>query len=181
MKTLYVTDLDGTLLRSDTRLSAYTVETINAMVAKGMFFTYATARSEQSAQRVCQGLDMRIPVIVYNGARIVRPEDGGVLLSLSFDAQMRQHTAAYLSGLDIDPLVYAFVDGVQRVSWLEGRENEGIRYYLEPARRGSEAAPCPIGAGSCMRAMCFIVPVWAIKRSWNRSMRIFMPTHGLPA
>lgn len=130
MKTLYVTDLDGTLLRSDTRLSAYTVETINAMVAKGMFFTYATARSEQSAQRVCQGLDMRIPVIVYNGARIVRPEDGGVLLSLSFDAQMRQHTAAYLSGLDIDPLVYAFVDGVQRVSWLEGRENEGIRYYL---------------------------------------------------
>ena len=66
MKTLYVTDLDGTLLRSDTRLSAYTVETINAMVAKGMIFTYATARSEQSAQRVCQGLDMRIPVIVYN-------------------------------------------------------------------------------------------------------------------
>ena len=35
MKTLYVTDLDGTLLRSDERTSAYTNQIINQLVAEG--------------------------------------------------------------------------------------------------------------------------------------------------
>ena len=45
MKTLYVSDLDGTLLRSDQRTSEYTNRTVNALVADGMCFSYATARS----------------------------------------------------------------------------------------------------------------------------------------
>ena len=32
MKTLYVSDLDGTLLRSDQRTSEYTNRTVNALV-----------------------------------------------------------------------------------------------------------------------------------------------------
>ena len=43
--TLYVTDLDGTLLRSDATLSPYTVSTINRLTEQGLAFTYATARS----------------------------------------------------------------------------------------------------------------------------------------
>ncbi len=35
-KTLYVTDLDGTLMRNDETLSAYTIETINNLIAKGL-------------------------------------------------------------------------------------------------------------------------------------------------
>ena len=38
-KTLYVSDLDETLLRSDERLSAFTVNTVNALVERGMTFT----------------------------------------------------------------------------------------------------------------------------------------------
>lgn len=49
MKTLYVSDLDGTLLNSDTRLSDATIKTINALVEEGMHFTFATARSITSA------------------------------------------------------------------------------------------------------------------------------------
>lgn len=45
MTTLYVSDLDGTLLRSNQKTSAYTNRTINELVEKGMLFSYATARS----------------------------------------------------------------------------------------------------------------------------------------
>ena len=38
MKTLYVSDLDGTLLRSDVKISEYTKQVINEMTAKGMLF-----------------------------------------------------------------------------------------------------------------------------------------------
>ena len=38
MKTLYVSDLDGTLLRRDKTVSDFTVKTINELTAQGMLF-----------------------------------------------------------------------------------------------------------------------------------------------
>ena len=56
MKSLYISDLDGTLLRSDARTSEYTNRTINALVERGMLFSYATARSYLTACKVTAGL-----------------------------------------------------------------------------------------------------------------------------
>ena len=67
MKTLYVSDLDGTLLNREPRLSAYTAETLNLLIEEGLPFTYATARSVHSARIVAAGLQTRLPVITYNG------------------------------------------------------------------------------------------------------------------
>ena len=55
MKTLYVSDLDGTLLNSDTKLSDKTKKIINQLVKNGMNFTFATARSITSAYVVTSG------------------------------------------------------------------------------------------------------------------------------
>ena len=84
MKTLYVTDLDGTLLRTDDTVSPFTINTVNGLVDKGMLFTYATARSLVSASVVTKGLSARIPVIAYNGAFIYNAETGIPLYSLFF-------------------------------------------------------------------------------------------------
>lgn len=135
MNTLYVTDLDGTLLNSNDRISQYSIQTINGLVAKGMQFTYATARSLVSASVVAKGLSTTIPVIAYNGAMIIHPDTGEVIDSLSFT----EEEAGYVSGIikknGANPLVYAYVDGVERVSYVTGRENEGIRHYLD-VRKG---------------------------------------------
>lgn len=40
MTTLYVTDLDGTLMRTDKTLSRYTLETVNRLIDEGMLITY---------------------------------------------------------------------------------------------------------------------------------------------
>lgn len=40
MKTLYISDLDGTLLRSDEQISEYTAKVINKLVENGMLFSY---------------------------------------------------------------------------------------------------------------------------------------------
>ena len=45
MRTLYVSDLDGTLLRSDETISNSTKEIINQFIDNGGYFSYATARS----------------------------------------------------------------------------------------------------------------------------------------
>ncbi len=57
MKTLYVSDLDGTLLRSDAKTSAYTNQILNTLTEKGMLFSYATARSLMTAKKVTKGIN----------------------------------------------------------------------------------------------------------------------------
>ena len=66
--TLYVTDLDGTLLRRDATLSPYTISTINRLTEQGLAFTYATARSIESARPIAGELNLRLPAITRNGA-----------------------------------------------------------------------------------------------------------------
>ncbi len=70
-KTLYVSDLDGTLLRSDQTLSDHTVKTLNRLISEGVIFSYATARSYATSSIVAAGLDAKFPVIVYNGTFIL--------------------------------------------------------------------------------------------------------------
>ena len=64
MSDLYVSDLDGTLLRSNERTSEYTNQVINSLVEKGMIFFYATARSLVTAKKVTKGINAKIPLIV---------------------------------------------------------------------------------------------------------------------
>lgn len=59
MNPLYVSDLDGTLLRSDESLSPFTAETIQGLIEKGMLFSYATARSFVTASKVAKSAKER--------------------------------------------------------------------------------------------------------------------------
>ncbi len=130
MKTLYVTDLDGTLLNSDSRLSEYTLNTVNSLVEHGLLFTYATARSLVSASVVTEGLSAKVPVIAYNGTFIFEPESGEIISSEWFSSQQTEYVRGLLLSHNISPLVYSFVDGIEKVSWVQGTETEGMLHYL---------------------------------------------------
>ena len=71
MRKLYVSDLDGTLLRSDESVSEYTGSVINSLVEQGMIFSYATARSLITAKKATKGIHAKIPLIVYNGTLLL--------------------------------------------------------------------------------------------------------------
>jgi len=129
-KTLYVTDLDGTLLNKNDRINPKSIEIINSLVEKGMAFTYATARSLVSASVVTQGLSTNIPVIAYNGAFIFQPATGEILSREHFSREEMTYASDLIRTYEISPLVYAFIDGVEKVSWNPARENDGVRRYL---------------------------------------------------
>lgn len=67
-KVLYVSDLDGTLMRNDLTISEYSVKTINELISHGLAFTYATARSIESAREITGDLKITLPVVTRNGA-----------------------------------------------------------------------------------------------------------------
>ncbi|WP_249898136.1 Cof-type HAD-IIB family hydrolase [Paenibacillus sp. PK3_47] len=66
----FVTDLDGTLLTSEQRLTDYTVRVLTEAMEQGVIVSFATARGYVSAASVVSEIAWRFPVILYNGALI---------------------------------------------------------------------------------------------------------------
>ena len=67
---LYISDLDGTLLNSNKDVSNYTRDTLNSLIANGVNFSIATARTAGSAVKILSGLNINVPVVLMNGAAI---------------------------------------------------------------------------------------------------------------
>ena len=137
MKTLYVTDLDGTLLDSNSSLSKYTIETINDLINNGMCFTYATARSIVSASVVTKGLITNLPIITLNGTFLINGSTGEKLFSLYFTEKQKSNIIEILNKYSMFPLVHSYINEEEKVSWLKNKENEGIRNYLN-SRKGDK-------------------------------------------
>jgi hypothetical protein len=70
MKTLYVSDLDGTLLQPDAQLSQRTVTLLNESIAAGKLFTVATARTPATVSPIIAPLNMTLPAVVMTGAAL---------------------------------------------------------------------------------------------------------------
>jgi hypothetical protein len=130
MRTLYVSDLDGTLLGDDSRLSDTSRVIINDLVAQGMLFTVATGRSLPPTELVLRGLDLRAPIICMNGALIVDPVSRETLRRVSLDparaeALVRGHLARGLH-----PFVFTIDRHDEHHAYHLGIFNEVERRYV---------------------------------------------------
>lgn len=70
MKTLYISDLDGTLLGADAQVSDFTVDALNRAIDKGVNFSVATARTSATCDKMLERVRINAPVILMNGALI---------------------------------------------------------------------------------------------------------------
>lgn len=128
-RTLYITDLDGTLLNTESTLSTYTIGTINTLVDKGLIFTYATARSLYSALPVTKGLTTNLPVIIYNGCAIINAKTRELLYSCQFSKEEIVEVKEILK--DNYPFVYSYIDEKETVSYYQKYVNDGMQFYLD--------------------------------------------------
>ncbi|MEU0312933.1 HAD-IIB family hydrolase [Nocardioides sp. NPDC006273] len=130
MNTLILSDLDGTLLGPGAALSASTRNGINDLVADGLLFTYATARSYVSAARVTDGLDLRIPVTVSGGAFQLDPHTGAILNEERIPDDDLDTVIRLCEKHRVPPIVYNGTPTAERATWVEGEESEGMCRFL---------------------------------------------------
>lgn len=170
MKTLFVTDLDGTLLTHEEKTSRYSREHLNRLIDAGMLFTYATARSARSAFRALEGLNIRIPAILYNGGLIYDFNTEETLCYHVFDDERKGYVLDVLLRHGIVPVVFSAYPGREQVRWLKGREGDGIRRYLFRRRDDDRLVPADsereLIDGTVLYFKC-IGPRELLEGAWN--------------
>lgn len=134
MSILYVSDLDGTLLRSNETTSEYTNYVINSLVDKGMIFSYATARSLITAKKVTKGIKAKIPLIVYNGTFIIDNITEEILIANYFDDSVYS-VLEDLFSQNVYPIVYAYINNKEKFSFVPELCTNGMKMFLE-SRKG---------------------------------------------
>jgi hydroxymethylpyrimidine pyrophosphatase-like HAD family hydrolase len=141
--TLYVSDLDGTLLLPDGTLGDRTVAVVNALIAAGGLFTYATARGYEASSRVTGQLRLELPVITYGGAVIVDPRSGvpryaARVPGAAVEAVLRATAAAS----PVQPILFASHGGRDRVCWRPAHSTPSVESYL--GRRADDPRLLPV-------------------------------------
>ena len=77
IRTLYVSDMDGTLLGDDSLLSRGTIDTLNRVIGElGGLFTVATARTPATVVPLMQEVHATLPFIVIGGSAMWNPVTG---------------------------------------------------------------------------------------------------------
>ena len=71
--TLYVSDLDGTLLGADSKISQASAAMLNEAIADGALFSVATARTPSTVANLLRDVHTRLPFIVMTGSAMWNP------------------------------------------------------------------------------------------------------------
>ncbi|HEX4501042.1 MAG TPA: sugar/pyridoxal phosphate phosphatase YigL [Scandinavium sp.] len=87
MYQVVASDLDGTLLNPDHRLSPYTKETLTLLTEKGVNFVFATGRHHIDVGQIRDGLGIKAFMITSNGAR-VHDTDGNLVFAHNLDSDI---------------------------------------------------------------------------------------------
>lgn len=126
MEKLYITDLDGTLLDRDGRLSKNTLGILKALIEDGALVTIATGRSLVSVKEIMGECLPKLPVIIHNGARIGDLSTGEYLYSNVMNKGILDEVLAMAFSEHFSPFLNAF------------EEQTDYFCYTLPANRATE-------------------------------------------
>lgn len=128
--TLYISDLDGTLLQPGGILSDFARETLNRLIGEGLLFTVATGRQLLSVQDVLQGLKLRLPVIEKDGAFVSDLHSGEHYSRQDIERQTAVAILDTLLSAGHSPFLNTY-DGQRNWLRYEETKRDGTKWYLQ--------------------------------------------------
>lgn len=130
MKTLYISDLDGTLLNSDAQITQFTAETLNTLIEKGLLFSYATARSYVTAGQLTKDITAHFPLVLYNGAFVIDNVTKQPIITNFFEDKDVWSVVKTLLAHNVYPLVYHYKDSTEKIAYMEEKSTQEMKDFL---------------------------------------------------
>lgn len=128
MKRLYVSDLDGTLLNTDAKLSDTTIEVINGVIARGLDFTISTARTPATALQILRPLNIQLPITMMNGVLVYDMRTGRYLKNEQMDERVVMVLLGLIKTKGLNCFLYALEDN-EMVAYYDSVESTSLNYF----------------------------------------------------
>jgi len=142
--TLYVSDLDGTLLDAHSALSPTTHAGLAALLARGVQFTVATARSIPAIRERIQ-LPLPVPVAASNGAFVCDlGSDAPPHRIASIDPGAAVTVAREAAELGLPLVIVTWTPDERQRLWFPADHNEGTAAYLRERRSAQDPRLQPV-------------------------------------
>ncbi|MBI4609909.1 MAG: HAD family hydrolase [Candidatus Rokubacteria bacterium] len=103
---LLVLDLDGVVLDHAMRIDPALETGLRRAMARGLRVTLATGRMPQATRPYWERFEISTPVILYNGALVRDPRNGGVLYARWLPPGLLGDLYPVFAGAPVDPLFY---------------------------------------------------------------------------
>lgn len=129
-KTLYISDLDGTLLNKSADLSGFTTGALNTMIAGGLCFSIATARTFATVGKILADVTIHLPIILMNGVLIYDMESQRYIQINALAPETAAAVIAALKTFEITGFMYELRDGVL-MTYHESLEQKPLRDFVE--------------------------------------------------
>lgn len=106
MKTLYLTDLDGTFLNSKGQVTPKSKKIINFLASKGVLFTIASARTFATVVPMFSGVALPCPLVLMNGVCLYDSVNNKTILRHTFSEETALKIISIFEKYDKSPMIY---------------------------------------------------------------------------
>lgn len=180
MKTLYVTDLDCTLLDKTSRVSDTTKRALEELFARGIMISPATSRS-WSALWALAGAKLSGPYVLLGGARIWDAQTQTMLREHTYDAKDADFILRTIKSAGLTPFLYAQDEfDVQRIYYERTADKNAMMYIAAQRAAGDDRFTRVESFAEKLGEKLFIITVQGHQALLEQLMTVLLP-HGLYA
>ena len=127
---LFASDLDGTLLQSEGRFPQESIDRLNRLIDMGLNFTIATARNHDSAYHILNKVNIKLPVILFNGVYLSEFHSGEtILMSGLISEEIKLDLFSMAFSKCLEPFVYTY--GEKNHLYYRETQNPAAAHYLK--------------------------------------------------
>lgn len=134
-KTLYVSDLDGTLLNNDKKITKFTAQVLKSRIEEGMLFTVATARMPYGCDYRLEELHLRTPGIVTNGVFLYDFSKKKNISAQTISMEAANKVIDAFRSVNLTCFVYMYNNEDISIFYDNKKLEEQTQYYSERARK----------------------------------------------
>lgn len=136
MKTLYISDLDGTLLTPEAQLSDYTIKSLRILIENQVPFTIATARTSATVMRMFDPIPLKFPLILMNGVAIYDPIGQQYLKTQTLDPRAARNLFSLLEAHQLTGFLFGLDENNHLTTYYENLDSPiNAAFYKERAEQ----------------------------------------------
>ena len=133
-KTLYISDLDGTLLNRNAELSEYTIDALNRLISNGVHFSVATARTAATSLLMLERIPINVPIILMNGVLIYDIQTHRYVKKELLGETKVEQVIATMKTTGLTGLMYALSDD-ELITYYERLDNDALKAFVDERMR----------------------------------------------